>query len=70
MARRATGQKHDRGSDILGAAEPTIWIRRGERFLTAVFSDQPRRHFRGDEPWRDAVTEDVSGAELDGEVTG
>lgn len=70
MARGATGQEHHRACEIFRAAQAAVGIQLCHRFFAAVFRDEARGHLGGEEAWRDTVAEDVSWAEIDGEVAG
>jgi hypothetical protein len=67
---RTTAQVHDRSSDILRSANTSIWTFLTQCFFTALLVYQVLRHFRHEEPRCNAVHQDVSGAQLDGEIAG
>ena len=70
MRRRPTGQKHHQASQILRVTQPAIRAHLRELLLPALQLHQPARHLRRIEARRDGVTEDMAGAQLDGQILG
>ena len=70
MARRTTCQEHDRAGEIFRAAQAAVGNQLRQRFFAAHFRNKAWGHLGGEKAWCDAVAEDMSRAEFNGQIAG
>lgn len=63
-----TGQKHDQARNILLPAQPSVWRPPFQILQSSLDLDQPIGHLGREESWRNGITQDVSGPQINGQV--